>query len=61
MHDKWMRYFAPSHTCKGAQNYYWSIFEFPSHYLHGDIYSYANFLMLSKTTPANQNQATAEP
>lgn len=61
INNKWMSYCRPSQLCKGTQNYYWAIFEFPSHYLHGDIYSYANFLMLSKTTPANQDQATAEP
>jgi len=44
MRKKWMSYCQPSQLCKGAQNYYWSVFEFPVHYLQGDVYSYAAFL-----------------
>jgi len=44
MRKKWMSYCRPSQLCKGAQNYYWSVFEFPVHYLQGDVYSYAAFL-----------------
>ena len=54
--DRWHSYCQPSKICKGAQNYYWSIFEFPSHYLQGSIYSYAQFLMDGKNPdviPAN--------
>lgn len=51
MHDKWISYCLPSQICKGSQNYFWSIFEFPSHYLRGDIYSYREFLIDNKVLP----------
>jgi len=47
--DKWMRYCQPAQLCAGSKNYYWSVFDFPAHYLQGDIYAYAEFLTGSKT------------
>ena len=61
MHDTWMSYCQPSQLCTGSQNYYWSVFEFPSHYLQGDIYSYAEFLTGSKTASTNHNHAMKKP
>jgi CheY-like chemotaxis protein len=55
MHEKWMIYCKPSQICIGTQNYYWAIFEFPAHYLDGDIYSYREFLIHNKTAPAIHN------
>ena len=61
INDKWMNYCLPSEICKGSQNYYWSIFEFPPHYLRGEVYSYTEFLMLSKASPATCNYVSAQP
>lgn len=61
MYTKWMIYCKPSQICMGTQNYYWSIFEFPEHYLDGDIYSYAEFLINSKNTLDIHNHVPIKP
>lgn len=40
----WASYCSPSQICRGQQNYYWSLFDLPPHYLPNTMYSYANFL-----------------
>lgn len=55
--NQWMDYCRPSQVCKGTQNYYWSVFEFPAHYLHGDVYAYAAFLADTKASTASGNPA----
>lgn len=42
-HD-WMSYCLPAQVAQGSQNYYWALFDLPSHFLPGPIYSYADFL-----------------
>jgi CheY-like chemotaxis protein len=61
INDNWMKYCLPSQLCKGTQNYYWSIFELPSHYLQGDVYTYAEFLIDSKAPPATHNHTAIQP
>lgn len=48
----WASYCRPSNRCRGTQDYYWSIFELPTHYLPENIYPYAQFLIDSKTPDA---------
>ncbi len=55
INDHWSTYCQPSQICRGSQNYYWSIFEFPSHYLQDDIYSYTKYLMDRKASQAIKN------
>jgi len=40
----WLSYCLPSQVCRGQKNYYWALFDLPSHYLQGAVYSYAEFL-----------------
>lgn len=61
INHKWLEYCLPAQICKGAQNYYWSIFEFPSHYLHGNVYSYKQYLMDNKPSPVTHGDATVKP
>jgi CheY-like chemotaxis protein len=42
--DEWLSYCLPSQVCRGRVNYYWALFDLPSHYLQSPIYSYAEFL-----------------
>lgn len=42
-HD-WLSYCLPANHCKGQQDYYWALFDLPTHYLPGPIYSFADFL-----------------
>jgi CheY-like chemotaxis protein len=42
-HD-WLSYCLPAQICFGAQDYYWALFDFPSHYLREPFYSLADFL-----------------
>jgi CheY-like chemotaxis protein len=58
MHETWMNYCKPLQICNGSKNYYWAIFNFPQHYLNGDIYSYKEFLMEKKVIPAIDHDAT---
>lgn len=50
LQDEWMNYCSPAKRCDGEQNYYWAIFEFPSHYLHGNVYSYNAYLTENRTS-----------
>lgn len=42
-HD-WLSYCLPAQVCHGKQDFYWSLFDLPPHYLPEIIYSYADFL-----------------
>lgn len=42
--DEWLSYCLPSQVCRGRVNYYWALFDLPPQYLHGPVYSYAEFL-----------------
>ncbi len=42
-HD-WLSYCLPPQICHGRQDYYWALFDLPSHYLKGTVYPYAEFL-----------------
>ena len=42
-HD-WLAYCLPPQICRGRQDYYWALFDLPSHYFPGPVYSYAEFL-----------------
>lgn len=42
-HD-WLSYCLPAHICHGKQDFYWSLFDLPAHYLQAPVYSYAEFL-----------------
>lgn len=42
-HD-WLSYCLPAQICHGKQEFYWALFDLPSHYLQMPIYSYADFL-----------------
>ncbi len=61
INDNWLEYCMPAQICMGSQNYYWSFFEFPTHYLHGNVYSYRQYLIDSKISVAIQHDATAKP
>ncbi len=57
MQNKWRSYCQPAELCKGDKNYYWSIFEFPAHYLQGRIYAYTQFLIHNRTPDASSDNA----
>ena len=40
----WLSYCLPPQICRGRKDYYWALFDLPSHYLQGPVYSYADFL-----------------
>jgi hypothetical protein len=40
----WLAYCLPAQICCGQQNYYWALFDLPSHFLPGPLYSYSEFL-----------------
>jgi len=40
----WLSYCLPPQVCQGRENYYWALFDLPPHYLHGLVFSYAEFL-----------------
>lgn len=42
-HD-WLSYCLPAQICHGKQEFYWALFDLPSHYLQMPIYSYTDFL-----------------
>ncbi len=42
-HD-WLSYCLPPQICRGSEEYYWALFDLPSHYLKGTIYPYSEFL-----------------
>lgn len=42
--DDWLSYCLPAQVCHGRQDYYWALFDLPSHYLPGEVYSYSEFL-----------------
>ncbi len=42
--EDWLQYCLPPQICHGRQDYYWALFEFPSHCMDGHIYPYADFL-----------------
>lgn len=42
--QNWMTYCVPPKICHGKQDYYWSLFELPSHYFPYTIHTYAEFL-----------------
>lgn len=41
--DAWLSYCLPPQVCRGRQTYYWALFDLPLHYLHGNVYSYAEY------------------
>lgn len=45
--EDWLQYCLPPQICHGRQDYYWALFEFPSHYMAGNIVSYADALKQS--------------
>jgi CheY-like chemotaxis protein len=40
----WPAYCLPAQVCHGKEDFYWALFDFPSHYLPAPVYSYADFL-----------------
>jgi CheY-like chemotaxis protein len=42
--DDWLQYCLPPQICRGRQDYFWALFDLPSHYLQTPVYSYADFL-----------------
>ena len=40
----WLSYCLPPQVCRGRQDYYWALFDLPSHYMKGPVYSYTEFL-----------------
>jgi CheY-like chemotaxis protein len=40
----WLSYCLPPQVLRGSQDYYWTLFDLPPHYLQGAVYSYAEFL-----------------
>lgn len=42
--QNWLSYCLPPQVCQGREDYYWALFDLPQHYLHGPVYSYAEFL-----------------
>lgn len=44
LEHQWEEYCLPAKLCRGTQDYYWAIFDFPHHYLDGNIYSYREYL-----------------
>lgn len=47
--NDWLSYCLPAQLCTGRQNYFWALFDLPSHYLPGPVYSYAEFLREQRT------------
>lgn len=43
--DGWLAYCLPPEVCQGHQTYYWALFDLPPHYLHGQVYSHAEYLL----------------
>ncbi len=43
--DSWLSYCLPAQVCHGQNAYYWALFDLPSHYLQGPVYSYAEYLL----------------
>lgn len=43
--DSWLSYCLPPQICRGQQTYYWALFDLPAHYLHGHVYSQAEYLL----------------
>jgi len=42
--DDWLQYCLPPQICRGRQDYYWALFELPSHMLQGPVYSFEKYL-----------------
>jgi len=42
--NDWLQYCLPPQICRGQQDYYWALFELPSHLLQGPVYSFAKHL-----------------
>ncbi|MDX8400742.1 MAG: response regulator [Gallionellaceae bacterium] len=42
--DDWLQYCLPPQICRGQQDYYWALFELPSHLLQGPVYSFAKYM-----------------
>ncbi|MES1982781.1 MAG: response regulator [Pseudomonadota bacterium] len=40
----WLSYCLPPQICHGRQDYYWALFDLPSHYLQSPVYPYGEFL-----------------
>lgn len=41
--DSWLSYCLPAQVCLGTKSYYWALFDLPSQYLQGSVYSYSEF------------------
>jgi hypothetical protein len=48
--EDWLAYCLPAQVCRGRVNYYWALFDLPPQYLHGSVYSYADFLKSRRAT-----------
>lgn len=42
--DDWRQYCQPPQACLGRQNYFWTLFDLPPHFLQEPVYSYDAFL-----------------
>jgi CheY-like chemotaxis protein len=41
--ENWLSYCLPPQICQGRETYYWALFDLPTRYLQGSVYSYAEF------------------
>lgn len=43
--ENWLSQCLPAQVCRGRHVYYWALFDLPSHYLQGPVYSYAEYML----------------
>jgi hypothetical protein len=49
--DNWLQYCLPPQICRGRQDYYWALFDFPSNSLPSPVYPYEAFLRNHTAAP----------